>query len=127
MRLITVLAIAALATAAQAAEVYKWTDKDGRVHYGDKPKAAPAEPVELRPTTPVPLTTASGEPAQNDAQKAECARLTRLYDTYSKATALRETDNLGRTREYTDTERAQLLEQTQKQMQAACAPAPATP
>lgn len=123
MRFITVIAIAVLATAAQAAEVYKWTDKDGRVHYGDKPKSQPAEEVELRGTEPVPLTTASGDAGADDASKAECARLTRLYETYGKATVLRETDNLGRTREYTDAERTYLLAQTQKQMRAACAPA----
>src|SRR5687768_6800087 len=100
MRFISFLAIAVLATAAQAAEVYKWTDKDGRVHYGDRPKSMEAQEVELRNTTPVPVNTASGEPAANDPRQAECARLTKLYDTYSKATALRETDNLGRTREY---------------------------
>lgn len=126
MRFITIFAIAALASAAQAAEVYKWTDPDGRVHYGDKPKSQSAQEVELRNTTPVPLTTPT-ETAATQASQAECARLRRLHDTYGKATVLRETDNLGRTREYTDAERTQLLQQTQAQMQAACAPAPATP
>jgi exonuclease V gamma subunit len=126
MRFISCLAIAVLATAAQAAEVYKWTDKDGRVHYGDRPKSQTAQEVELRNTTPVPVNTASGEAAANDPRQAECARLTKLYETYNKATVLRETDNLGRTREYTDAERTTLLSQTQQQMQAACAPA-ATP
>ena len=126
MRFLTVFALAALATAAQAAEVYKWTDKDGRVHYGDKPKAQGAQEVELRNTTPVPLTEPT-QTAATGAQQAECARLTKLLDTYAKATALRETDNLGRTREYTDAERAQLLQKTQQEKDAACAPASATP
>lgn len=124
MRFITALAIAVLFTAAQAAEVYKWTDKDGRVHYGDKPKTQSAQPVELPNTTPVPLSEPT-QTAASSAQQAECARLSRLYETYNKATVLRETDNLGRTREYTDAERAQLLQKTQQEKDAACAPAAA--
>lgn len=30
------------------AEVYKWTDEDGRVHYGDKPPVENAETVEIQ-------------------------------------------------------------------------------
>lgn len=33
----------------QAGEVYKWTDAEGRVHFGDRPAAAPgAEEVKIR-------------------------------------------------------------------------------
>jgi hypothetical protein len=121
--LLAIVAIVSCATA-MAGEVYKWKDKDGRVHYGDKPKAEAAEEVEVRPSGAGGIGPAAGsEQAAADPQAAECARLTKLYQTYTKATALRETDNLGRTREYTDAERTQLLQQTQQKMQDACSPA----
>lgn len=124
MRLVIAFALAALAAAAQAGEVYKWKDKDGRVHYGDKPKYEAAQEVEVKPGNVTQGQAPAGtEQAAASPQAAECGRLTKLYDTYSKATALRETDNLGRTREYTDAERTQLLQQTQQKMQEACAPA----
>jgi len=41
--------ITCLITPAVNAEVYKWTDKDGRIHYGDRPTAADAETIEVKP------------------------------------------------------------------------------
>ncbi|MEX2524219.1 MAG: DUF4124 domain-containing protein [Gammaproteobacteria bacterium] len=35
-----------------AAEVYKWTDESGRVHYGDKPTNNNAVPLEIRKDPP---------------------------------------------------------------------------
>ncbi|MBS7661780.1 DUF4124 domain-containing protein [Pseudomonas lalucatii] len=32
-----------------AAEIYRWVDADGRVHFGQRPAAAGAEQVEVRP------------------------------------------------------------------------------
>ena len=121
MRFIAVLAIALLGTAAQATEVYKWKDKDGRVHYGDKPKHE-AQALDVGPAEPAgPLT--SEEEATMIARKAECDRLTKQYDVYSKAPSINETDGQGKTREYTPEERSKFLEQAQKKMQDACGPA----
>lgn len=41
------------ATGAISADVYKWTDEAGRVHYGDKPPDSNALPVEIRESPPV--------------------------------------------------------------------------
>jgi hypothetical protein len=53
-----------LITAALHAAVYKWTDEQGRVHYGDKP-VHQAEPVN------VPATPAAPPDAQRQLQQRE--------------------------------------------------------
>ena len=42
------LLIAALLPALATAEIYRWTDEQGRVHFGQRPVAG-AEPVEVKP------------------------------------------------------------------------------
>jgi len=79
-RIVVALACAALALAAVAAagETYKWVDKDGKVHYSDKPMAgtkpvAEAEKVELKPVNEV-SSTATPPPemaVNNNEQPAE--------------------------------------------------------
>lgn len=117
MRLIATVLIAFAAVAAQAGEVYKWVDKDGKVHYGDRPKHE-AQQVEIRGAS-----EDGTETAQAPANEAECQRKRAQLETYKKASAIRETDNLGRVREYTGAEREQLLALTEKQANEACAPA----
>lgn len=125
MRLIAAAVIALLSTAVQAVEVYKWVDKDGVVHYGDRPRPG-AEMLEVR--EPPPGDTALAEAAKaQEAREAECQRLTGQLDSYRKATGLRETDNLGRTREFTEAERQQFLENFEKKVAGACAPAEPAP
>ena len=47
MRSLLLTAVIAIATsAAMAADIKKWIDEDGRVHYGDKPEGLAAEAVE---------------------------------------------------------------------------------
>jgi len=43
------LFILLLAPALAAAEIYRWTDAQGRVHFGEKPGGAGAETVEVKP------------------------------------------------------------------------------
>jgi len=63
------LGVALLAATGAAAAPYKWVDKDGNVHYSDKPPpGGKAEEVELKPLSevtsqPVPQSDASGAPA----------------------------------------------------------------
>lgn len=57
--LFTVLVVlsAFAASAAAAAEVYKWTDKDGKVHYSERrPAAAGGKAVDIKLTSPPPQT-----------------------------------------------------------------------
>lgn len=57
-----IVALGAAFAAAAADEVYRWTDKDGVVHYGSQPPSKDAKPAALpelqtyRPGTKVPLT-----------------------------------------------------------------------
>lgn len=121
MRSIIVALCALLVCAGAAAgDVYKWKDKDGRVHYGDKPKAEPAQPVEIR--APGETSVATG--GDDAARAAECQRRRAKLDTYRKAPSISETDNLGKTREYTEAERQQFIALYEKQADDACAPPP---
>jgi len=74
MRIILIL-IASLALAPAAiAEVYKWVDSNGKVHYGDTPPAnARATPVDMTSSGPsragqVPATAAAEQASQPPAQ-----------------------------------------------------------
>lgn len=63
------LLIAALLPALAAAEIYRWTDEQGRVHFGQRPVAG-AERVEVKPQV-----------IERDAQTREReARSQRFYD-----------------------------------------------
>jgi hypothetical protein len=121
MRVIAVAFLALVAFAAQAGEVYKWKDKDGRVHYGDRPKHG-AQALDI--PAAAPLDPAAEQAAADRA--AECARKRKQLETYRNAPSISETDNLGRTREYSEAERQQLIALTEKKTNEACAPAPAT-
>ena len=60
-----VLAFALLALQAQAEtgpSVYRWVDKDGVVHYADKPLTADAKPAELRPLQTFPAGSSAPLP-----------------------------------------------------------------
>lgn len=124
-----VIALAALlvSAAASAGEVYRWVDKDGRVHYGDKPKTATAEPVTRQPGQ-VP-----GSPVDPEAEKqagaraAACAAKQRQLESYQKAAVINETDSLGQTRELSASEKERLIAITQSQVAEACAAAPPAP
>ncbi len=61
------LATPLLATEASSAEIYKWVDDKGNVHFGDKPmdpaQAADAKPVELNTGYQPPARTAEEQEA----------------------------------------------------------------
>ena len=122
MRSIIVLcAVLACATAA-AGEVYKWKDKDGRVHYGDKPKTQPAEAIMTSPDAgPSAADIAAGDRAQ------ECAKQKALLETYKKSPTLSEVDGLGRKREFSAAERDQFLGLRQQKVDEICAAAAPSP
>jgi hypothetical protein len=112
------LAVAVFAAAAPASEVYKWVDQDGRVHYGHKPKRTEAQPLEIQGVPETDPETAQAAAAR----QAECQRMKSQLDGYRKATVIQETDNLGRTRDYTDEERQQFLVIYEKKTAETCAP-----
>lgn len=59
----------ALVPWAQAAEIYKWVDANGRTHYGEKGQAAAsAKAVEVKVASPAPQTATSPAMSSNDVQ-----------------------------------------------------------
>lgn len=67
-----VLATALVLTAASgpvAAQVYKWTDENGKVHYGDKPQGT-------RPATAIAPPASSPAPAGGTNSLEECHTIT---------------------------------------------------
>jgi len=122
MRSIIALSVLLVCAAASAGEVYKWKDKDGRVHYGDKPKDAAAESVMVE------SGSGSGVPSEGEAarvaREAECQKKKAQLEGYRKAPSLSEIDNLGKQREYTPAEREQYLAMTEKKVAELCAPPP---
>lgn len=66
----------------QAAELYKWTDEQGRTHYSDKPP--PGKEAETRAVQPVadsaPLPTPSKEKAARCAQYLESKRVLETFE-----------------------------------------------
>ena len=119
MRTMLALLLVLACSAASAGEVYKWRDKDGRLHYGDRPKEG-AESVVVTPSS------GSGEPSTafaGEAERmAECQRKKAQLESWRAAPTMSEVDNLGKTREYTPAERAQFLAMTEQKVADLCAP-----
>jgi hypothetical protein len=68
-RLFQLFALVCAGTAASAADVYKWTDKDGIVHYSDEQPPADAK-AERVPVTGMAKKPAVAGAAANDADEA---------------------------------------------------------
>lgn len=123
MRTIIAILLAGCCGVAAAQQVYKWTDKDGRVHYGDKPRQG-AQVVDVTPGS------GTGEPDDPEAAKtaaaraAECETRQKQLDGYRKAPSIKEISGLGEEREYSAEERQKLIARTEQQVAAACGPAP---
>jgi hypothetical protein len=109
---------------AQAAEVYKWTDEKGRVHFSDRPVPS-AKKIEIKP----PANTPPDEPSEADAARIarECEARREQLLTYQKAARVIERDSLGNEKEFTEAERQQLIARTQHQIQQYCSGAAGTP
>lgn len=111
-----------LACTAAAADVYKWKDKNGVWHYGDRPKHD-AEQVQIK------TDSGTGEPsvaeADRQARDKECQAKKAQIEGWRKSTKMSEVDSLGREREYTKEERAQFMALQEKKLQEICARPPA--
>lgn len=68
------LATLFVVAAHSSAEIYKWVDADGKVHFGDKPKdpaqARDAQPVELGESYQPPERTPQEQQAYDNEQRA---------------------------------------------------------
>lgn len=123
MRLIAFALLAAMVSlSAHADGVYKWTDKNGNVHYGDKPKEG-GQQVDVKPSS------GSGSPdAKLDAEHAaQCDKAKAQLESYKKASIIKETNALGQERTYSSQEKQQLIAKAEKDAADACAPPKTAP
>jgi hypothetical protein len=108
--------------AGAASEVYKWVDKNGVTHYGDRPKQG-GEALEVKPASgegPAPATLQS-----QAARDAECNRQKAALENYRGAAVIKETNSLGEQRELSADERQKFIALTEKKVETACAAPPA--
>ena len=68
MRSLLIIAVGLFAAAAHAAEVYRWVDEQGQVHFSDRPMEG-GERVEIRPQTE--LGTPEVQPRRNRSAAVE--------------------------------------------------------
>ncbi|AXQ31256.1 DUF4124 domain-containing protein [Solimonas sp. K1W22B-7] len=115
MRTLKILALGLMLTGpAMAAEVYKWVDPAGRIHYGDRPQDG-WKRVDIKP--PGGAAPAAAAPG---IDQAACDKKTKNVAEYKDAGRIVERDSLGREKEYSEEERKQLIELAQKQADEAC-------
>lgn len=140
-KLIAVLMCAAT-FGVSAGQVYKWVDPNGRVHFSDTPrpgwtavdlKSAPslsadADAAEAAPQDE-PIAASSEESSEGEGMDArerlraeECKRRKEQLESYRQATKIVERDPQGKEKQYSESERLQLIEQTQKQIAELCGP-----
>ena len=74
---LTLLLIGGLTTAADAAEIHKWIDRNGKTHFGDRPPAdgTPSREVQIRDVPKSDLRVPS-----NEERRARQDYLLRSYD-----------------------------------------------
>ena len=82
-RMLVLLLVAATVATAASAEIYKWVDEHGRVHYGDKPQDPAARPVHVD-TAPVPDSDAD---VRRERQQKLLDALTDERDTHRQEAA----------------------------------------
>lgn len=136
-----------LASAAQAGEIYRWTDAQGRTHYGDQPPASGGEKI-LEPPPPSALSPdeakakleairdqrekaneeqalakeAQAKTAAEQKQRAaECAAARQQQDALQAARRIRDPDGHW----YTGDERLQKMKELEAGIRKNCGGTPA--
>jgi hypothetical protein len=111
-------------TAAYAAEVYKWKDAEGHIHYGDKPVDGAAKVEVKAPPSQLQLqkerdnALATGEKTKK--QYEECKTSKEQLMTYQNASSVIRKDGLGGEKELDANERAKLIQITQQRVKDSC-------
>jgi len=120
------LVAATLFGMAEAGQIYKYVDAQGRMHYADQPQPG-WKRVDVRPPTNSQESEWSepGIARGADLERAtECARKQEQIKTYRNAARIVERDSLGRDKEYTADERKQLIEKTEAEVESLCSAVP---
>lgn len=126
MKIVLVVALALCSLSANAADVYKWKDADGRTHYGDRPKPN-AEKITVKPGSGSdPSIAESGRKElealkMQDQKYARCKEKREQLETLKSAGKIIEKDGLGREKEYSGDEKQLLLQRNQAAYEKECA------
>lgn len=72
-KIILLALLAGFCLTAQAEQLYKWVDADGKVHYTDQPPPAKAQtkPLNIKSQSSAPAQAAEGKPAAKTAAEKE--------------------------------------------------------
>lgn len=141
MSLVKLLPLSLLLAGVAHADIYRWTDAQGRVHYGDQPPASGAQKIEEPPPSPLSPDEANAqldairakrEAAAEDAAKArdekaktdaerkqradECAAAQRQLDSMRAAQRMQSPDGHW----YTGDERLQKERELEKNITKHC-------
>ena len=119
MALGVVTLVAALNADAAGGKLYRWVDKDGHVHFSDQPAPA-AQEVKAK----LPNSADAATAVDADKQAADCQRKKDQLAAYRSAIKVSETNSIGQTREYSEDEKAKLIELTEKSVREACGESP---
>ncbi|WP_420467166.1 DUF4124 domain-containing protein [Panacagrimonas sp.] len=121
---LVLLALSLIAGNAYADKIYRWVGADNKVYFGDTPPlgARDVQPFGRKVGTSIAGSQSEAAPEQalTEAQVADCARKRAQLGTYRNAARLVERDSLGREREYSEEEKAQLIELTETELATQC-------
>ena len=110
-------------TSAASAEIYRWVDENGRVHYGDQPPDQSAEALDVRPGSgPSPGERAARRQAEQaeQARALQCGRAQAQLQDYEQAVRLVERDADGNERELSAAERERLMQRAAADVATFC-------
>lgn len=118
MRQLALIALLLASASASAAQVYRWTDAAGKVHYGDRPVAG-AESLDVRPASGD--GGAAGELAADSAARAAaCEQEKRNLGQLRSSAGIRLIDKEYKVRDYTPSERDQYIARSEKRVAELC-------
>lgn len=123
----------ALLAAPALADVYRWVDADGKVHYSDTPPPAhqPAERLKVESDRPRPPPSDEPEPApapdntQSVLRQKQCEVWQAALKTYTSGELLVQTDAEGNQKPLTPAERDAAILEARANVTAFCKPAAA--
>lgn len=127
----TLLGLVCLLTAGLSqAEVYRWVDAQGVVHYSDNTNVSGAAPVDLKnpdtsnrtaPSQPLQDNTPADDSAQISAvRNQQCAKAKEQLSKYKNAQKIVATDADGKQRELTADEQVTEIVRTQNRVKSLC-------
>lgn len=128
-RLLTVAALMLLLAPVASAELYRWVDDNGQVHYSDKKpnqneqRTSAAETLQFAPGTAAAKARrdrAAAEALEAEKVAERCGAARAQLETYRRAVSLVREDANGNEVELLPSERVELIERSQAKVAEAC-------